>query len=297
MGIAIAASLAIGHALNLKDHILEVPISAMLILQLGTDTAAADRFVETIIGAGVGLVAGLLTSPVRVQPAEEAIDGLGSHVAALLNDMGDDLRVEPDEKTAGQWVERAEQARDEVPPVQNALAEAEDSARFNPLARGIDLHDLALRDALEILEEAAVITHGLARSSADRTLLYLNDQSGLGAEMWEADVRLHLSAALHALARATRHYTDAATSTPAPSRPSSCSASWRARWPRAAANATPWAESCARTPATGRCTANSWSTWTVSWTACATSAAPPSSRPCASPPPCAVGPRTDGRPD
>jgi uncharacterized membrane protein YgaE (UPF0421/DUF939 family) len=94
LGIAIALGLAVGYALHLREEVLEVPISAMLILSVGTRSAATGRVVETFIGTAVGLVAGsVLTSP-RVQPAEEAIEELCGTMAGLLDRMAAGLRAD-----------------------------------------------------------------------------------------------------------------------------------------------------------------------------------------------------------
>jgi uncharacterized membrane protein YgaE (UPF0421/DUF939 family) len=58
LGLTIAVALAIGYALHLGDSVLEVPISAMLILSVDTHSAGTWRIVETLVGAGAGLVAG-----------------------------------------------------------------------------------------------------------------------------------------------------------------------------------------------------------------------------------------------
>src|ERR1700729_268109 len=59
LGITIVAGLALGYLLRLGDTILEVPISAMLILSVGSTEgpAAAGRIVDTLVGAGAGLLA------------------------------------------------------------------------------------------------------------------------------------------------------------------------------------------------------------------------------------------------
>src|SRR5258707_4111572 len=75
LGVTIAAALAIGSMLRLGDHILEVPISAMLILSLNTKAAASGRVVDTLVGAAAGVVAGGLLSPGRTQPGQNAIRG------------------------------------------------------------------------------------------------------------------------------------------------------------------------------------------------------------------------------
>ncbi|REE94720.1 FUSC family protein [Thermomonospora umbrina] len=217
LGVTIAVALALGHLLRLGDHLLEVPISAMLILQLGSDTAAADRVVETLIGATVGLLAGLVASPVRVRPAEEAICDLGRSMQRVLDHMADNLETEPGAKVAADWLERSRQLSREIQDGDRALAEAEESARLNPRTRVGSAQEPgpALRAAVEDLEHASVSIRGLARSMVDRTDLVLSDRAGLGAEMWEADVRDRLACTLRELAAGTSVYAQAATTSSA----------------------------------------------------------------------------------
>src|SRR5260221_3163674 len=81
LGVTIAAALAIGSMLRLGDHILEVPISAMLILSLNTKAAASGRVVGTPVRAAAGLGAGVLPSPRRTHPAQQPIRGPNPHNA------------------------------------------------------------------------------------------------------------------------------------------------------------------------------------------------------------------------
>src|ERR1700684_459381 len=102
--LALALGLAVGYALHLREEVLEVPISAMLILSVGTRSAATGRVAETFVGTAAGLVAGVgLTSP-RVQPAEEAIEELCGTMAGLLDRMAAGLRDGPVQAgAAGGW--------------------------------------------------------------------------------------------------------------------------------------------------------------------------------------------------
>ena len=68
-GLLIAGTLALGIVLRLREEILEVPISAMLIFATGSHAAASSRITETLVGAAAGLAAGLVLAPLRVQPA------------------------------------------------------------------------------------------------------------------------------------------------------------------------------------------------------------------------------------
>jgi hypothetical protein len=207
LAAVIAVALALGQALKLGDHLLEVPISAMLILQAGTQAAATDRIVETLLGAGVGLVAGIIASPVRVRPAAQALGGLGEAMASLQLDMADGLGVEPGDETVRTWLERSGDVGRRLRRVEKELISAEESTRLKPRART----GLALRATQETLEVGALTLRGLARCIADRTGLYLHDRAGLGEQMWEADVRERLAGVLRHLSAATRDYTRAGT--------------------------------------------------------------------------------------
>ena len=56
LALVIAAALVTGRILRLKDDLLEVPISAMLIFSsAGTHAAATGRVVDTLVGAAAGL--------------------------------------------------------------------------------------------------------------------------------------------------------------------------------------------------------------------------------------------------
>jgi hypothetical protein len=167
LGLAIASALLLGIALRLGDQILEVAISAMLILSLPSNFNAADRVVETLIGAGTGLVAGLILSPLHVQPAEQAVEDLSRRMAALLDRMAMGLRSDPSRDQALDWLCRARELGRELGRVRRALEEAEESIRLNPRAGGLVHAGVVLRSGLESLEHFQVFLRGLAGAIVD----------------------------------------------------------------------------------------------------------------------------------
>lgn len=193
--ILIAAGLAIGYALRLGVHILEVPISAMLILSLNPQTAAVGRIVETLIGAGVGMLGGLIFAPLRLQSAEGAIDDLSRDLAGLLEQIATDLAEASEAASADERLSRARTIDHEIQRVDRALAEAEDSSRMNPRARTLAHANVALRDGLETLEHTSVTVRGIARAIADSARL---EAGPLAYE----DVRQRLASTLRELAAA-----------------------------------------------------------------------------------------------
>jgi uncharacterized membrane protein YgaE (UPF0421/DUF939 family) len=214
LGITIVVALAVGYALHLGDTILEVPISAMLILSVaGTRAAAAGRILETLVGAAAGLAAGLILAPPRVQPAAEAIRDLCRNMADLLDQMAAGLRDGSVLDRSGDWLGQARALGSEIARVDDALRQAEDSVRLNP--RGLRLVDtpVSLRRRLDTLEHAAITVRGLARSLEDSIRLAESD-----SPMQDPEARGRLAGVLAQLAAAIRIYGALAVVTGAPGR-------------------------------------------------------------------------------
>jgi uncharacterized membrane protein YccC len=206
LAIAIAAALAIGYALRLGDSVLEVPISAMLILSLPNESVATERITATLIGAATGLLSNVVVAPLRVQPAEAAVDDLGRRLAQLLDQMSADLANGFAVERTGGWVAWARELTADFEQVEQALGQAEESVRLNPRRALVDDPRVFLRSRLESLEHATLTIRGLARS--------LNDSAGISDEVNPvrdphaahriADVLRELAAALRAYGRLAR---------------------------------------------------------------------------------------------
>ncbi len=179
LGLLIFVSMAVGQALRLRDNLIEVPISAMLVLgvgTLGTGSVAWQRIVETLVGAGVGVATNLLFPPkVATASAATAIDGLAdsiselvSHAAAELSELvGKGGEIAP---ASRQWLEEARRITHvDVPRAGSALAHAEEGRRLN--VRAVRTPDLGpgLRQGLEALEHCSVAIRSMFRALVDAT--------------------------------------------------------------------------------------------------------------------------------
>lgn len=195
LGILIAVALAVGLMLRLGDDLLEVPITAMLILSaVGNASAASSRIIETFIGAAAGLIGGLVFTPVRLQPAEEAVDDLSGQLADLLDQIAGDIE---DGADASRCAERLDQARafgGEIERVDRALTEAEGTLRVNPGARILPQATIPLRTGLETLERAAVTVRVIARWAADAS------RPEADSPLRDPEIRTHLTEVLRELA-------------------------------------------------------------------------------------------------
>src|SRR5450759_3771618 len=116
LGAVVAASLVIGRLLRLGPHLLEVPISAMLVLAVGgTEGAALDRAHETLIGAGVGDTDNVvIATTLYVQPASDALGGLAERMAAFLNQLADQLDAGWSRETADRILNEARRLGDDL---------------------------------------------------------------------------------------------------------------------------------------------------------------------------------------
>ena len=274
LGITIVLALAVGFALHLGDTILEVPVSAMLILSVaGTSKAATGRIIETLIGAGVGLAAGFVFGPPRVQPATEAIEDLCRKMANLLDQMAAGLRDGSVLDRSADWLRQPRSLTGEIERVDDALRQAEDSVRLKPRGLRLPTAPTSLRSRLETLEHAAITVRGLARSLADSIRLAEAD-----SPVRDPDVRGRLADVLTQLAMAVRTYGRLATATDAFGRDQLAAELTRylaaahcgcCRWSsacrrRAAGSATSPATGWARTSRTGTACA-SCACWSCCW--------------------------------
>src|SRR4051794_41642548 len=95
LGLLILISITLGQFLRLRANLVEVAISAMLVLgvgPIGAGAAASQRIAETLVVAVVGIVATLVVPPqVASSDAGRAIDGLADAVSELLVRAADQL--------------------------------------------------------------------------------------------------------------------------------------------------------------------------------------------------------------
>lgn len=197
LGLLILVSITIGQLLHLRSNLLEVAISAMLVLgvgALGASSAAWQRIAETLVGAAVGVAINLLFPPkVATADASRAIDGLAdrlgdllrraaAELASLAGDGGGDMLP-----SARAWLGDARLITHDIPQVGAALLHAEQSRRLNVRAAVTADVGPGLRQGLEALEHSAVAIRGMFRAVVDSA------ESGWIEEDGARDVMLGLA--------------------------------------------------------------------------------------------------------
>ena len=206
LGLLVAASIVVGQLLRLGPNLIEVPISAMLVLGVGYAAGAQatglNRVTETLIGAAVGVVVNVVFPPaVRSRYAGQAMQRLAEEIAALLDEAAQGLGLPP--ATAGsvtdsgnwfptstgwftipsvdrssgdrglsteatsRWLDDARRLNRHVPRVDRALSHAEESRRLNVRALARPKATRSLRAGLESLEMCSVAVRSLFRTVHD----------------------------------------------------------------------------------------------------------------------------------
>ena len=166
------SSIVVGQLLRLGPHLVEVPISAMLVLGVGfaaeAESVGAGRVVETVIGAVVGVLVNVLFPPkVRSRHAGQEVQRLADEMAELLERAAAGISAGLSAEDTHSWLQDARRLNRHVPRVDRALSQAEESRRLNLRAFGSPRSARSLRGGLEALELCSVGVRSMFRSIDD----------------------------------------------------------------------------------------------------------------------------------
>lgn len=181
----------------------QLPISAMLVLSVGAANPdyAADRVIETFVGAGIAIIVNLaIAPPVLVQPAHDAVLRLLEEIAATMVRLADRLAGPFDQRGLTELLVTARLLRPMQASARKALAAAEESLFFNP--RGASKRPQVQREA-ELFETATpLVTQVIGMTRA----LHDHDDETLREDPIVAEVVRELRRAAHDLTvTAKRH--------------------------------------------------------------------------------------------
>ncbi|QIK67195.1 hypothetical protein G7072_13330 [Nocardioides sp. HDW12B] len=176
LGLLILVALSVGQMLRLEANLIEVAISAMLVLGVGSlsaGSAAWERMTETLVGAAVAVAANLLFPPkVAVDDAGEAVDDFADRVSGLLQRAAEELteavaRGHDLANLTPRWLDEARSVTHDFPAVEAAVLHAEEGRRMNMRAAFTSDAGPGLRQGLEALEHTAVSVRSMFRAVDD----------------------------------------------------------------------------------------------------------------------------------
>ena len=208
LGALVAASILVGQLLRLGPHLVEVPISAMLVLgvgAVGAESAGSGRVVETLIGAAVGMLVNFVFPPaVQTRYAGQAVQKFADEIGALLGDAAAALGAGPvTVEQATRWLTDARRLNRHAPRVDRALAHAEESRRLNVRALGTPPIGIRMREGLDALEHISVSLRTVFRAVHDAT----RERTGVQEDPGYADdVRLTTATLLERMGNVVREF-------------------------------------------------------------------------------------------
>jgi uncharacterized membrane protein YgaE (UPF0421/DUF939 family) len=169
--LVIVSSLLLGWALRLGiSSANQIPISAMLMLSIGSDSTnyAFHRVLETIIGAAVAMIINVVIAPpVLLLPAHVAVGRLLRECAATLDHLAASLSSPQDAASLESLLVQARSLRTLDISAAAAIATGEESLTLNP-RRGY--HRRVLERDAELAARASILARriiGMSRAVHD----------------------------------------------------------------------------------------------------------------------------------
>jgi hypothetical protein len=218
LGAVVGASLLLAKVFRLGEQALEVPISAMLILAVGSpDVAAESRVALTLVGAAVGMLFNVvLPSAVPTGRAGSAVLRVAYAVADCLERASRSMAEERLRYAeVARWADETRAVAGEVAEASNAVTSVKEGRRLNPRALTSTDVEPGLREGLDRLEGCAlairalftVILAELPEHPEDSP----DDADGAGAEgvpdaAFDEDARMAFSVVLSDIADCLRAY-------------------------------------------------------------------------------------------
>ena len=148
----------------------QIPISAMLVLSIGSQTPdyAANRIIETVIGAAIALAVNvIIVPPVMLGPAHAAVTSLADGVASTLDALSASLSSRQSIAERERLLADARALRELRKAASDTLSKAQDSLMFNP--RGGRHRTVLDHDQNFLISLTALVTQvlGMARAVHD----------------------------------------------------------------------------------------------------------------------------------
>ncbi len=169
---AVVAALIVGWALRMTPGTAsQIAVSALLVLAFASSAPgyAADRVIETLIGAVIGMIVNVvIVPPIPMTPARNAVDALVDQLASALDRLADACDRPQTRPELDALLEQARRIRAVRDAADAAIVAAAESLTFNPRA-GRHRFDLArLRTTLDGLTPIVTQVIGMTRAFTDR---------------------------------------------------------------------------------------------------------------------------------
>jgi Aromatic acid exporter family member 1 len=175
VGLVILVGLLAATALRLgPGGSIQIALSGLLVLAVTSIDPGypGQRILETMLGAGVGLLVMLIASPPAVSPAERAAAAVVSQASLVLRTLGEVLADGWSSRSAESVAQSARVLRDLADDARIKVDRATESLRLNPRARSArpTLERARMKvDALHPVSRRAVTTINVMNEDTEET--------------------------------------------------------------------------------------------------------------------------------
>ncbi|MEW9550670.1 aromatic acid exporter family protein [Nonomuraea sp. NPDC050783] len=167
LGVLVVSGLVLTRLLNLPAQNVQIPITALLVLSLGS-TYGFARLADVLLGAAIGIAANLLILPPRyVEHAMRELCELSGELSELAEDMAGGLRSRWGKDVAEDWLERARGLARRLEDMEATADQAAESVRLSLRRRRYDRRLRQVAEAATCLDHACQQLRGVARGLAD----------------------------------------------------------------------------------------------------------------------------------
>ena len=186
LGLAVLLGLLVARTPLLRDEGVTVATTALFVLTAGygsQEQLLLHRFLDTVVGVGVGLVVNLLlVPPLDDRLAERVLDRAAAALGALLCRIAGELRPDMDDAVSRAWI--AETRR-----IDRLLDEAESHLGFTRESRWGNLRRRRSRRTTDVEQATALLWRLEEGVTHTRAMARVVDEATGQAQAWDDDFR------------------------------------------------------------------------------------------------------------
>jgi uncharacterized membrane protein YgaE (UPF0421/DUF939 family) len=167
LSILVIVSLIIGRSLRLGTQVNQVGTTALLVYSLGRGYGF-ERIWDTLLGAGVGVVANaLIAPPTYSDTAAKDLADLADDLAKLCRDVAKALSTSWSAADAKKWLERSRALRGDSQEAEDIADQAEEAVRYHPRRSALEAEVNRVDQAAICLAHVSSQLNSLLRGLSD----------------------------------------------------------------------------------------------------------------------------------
>jgi len=186
LGVALLIGLLLARAGVLREEGVTVATTALFVLTTGYEhqqSMLLDRFLDTAVGVGVGVLANLVIfPPLNDRSAEQQVDRINVKFGDLLTAMAVGLRAPSADAESASWIERTREVDADLEHAWQLVRHASESGWWNPRRR----LSRRPRDPTEYEQVLRRLEEGVAHA---RSMARTVHESSRSADAWDERFR------------------------------------------------------------------------------------------------------------